>query len=145
MGRNTFQSMVRSTGGRPLSVIGLDGLPTNVLRYTMGGVLQLVSGDIANKTTVVGMLPAFLYLTGHISILNPGGTLAITLPAYKGLAAVTLRAAAAVVVGTRVAITTGATYAIERPIAFTGDASAVGTAVMGIECFPLDDATIASN
>lgn len=144
MARNTFLGLLRSTGGRPSSVLDLNGVPTHVLRYTMAGVIQLKSSDLVSKTTVIGMLPAFMMITGHVSILSPGGTLAITLPAYKGLAEVTLRAAAAVVPGVQVAVTNGEVYGIERPVALTGNASATGLAVMGLQCFPMDDASVSS-
>ena len=148
MARNTFQGLLRTTCGRPASVIGEDGLPANVLRMTVGGLIQIRAVDLGANTKVVGMLPAYFMITAGIGIVAPaGGTLAIDLPAYKGLAAQSLVAAAAVTAGGAMTIVPAGRgpWGIERPISITGVAGTTGQVVVGLQGFPLDDGAVASD
>lgn len=150
MARNTFQGLMRTTCGRPGSVpdraSNPPGLPANIARMTLTGIIQLRALNLGANTVVIGMLPAGWFPVDSIGIVAPaGGTVAIVLPAYRGLPEVTLRAAAAVVAGTVVVSASFATYAIDRPIAVRGVAGTLGPMIVGLRGFPLDDASISSD
>lgn len=150
MARNTFQGLMRTTCGRPASVADRasnpPGLPVNITRMTLAGVIQLRAVNIGAKDVVIGMLPANFFLTKTIGIIAPsGGTVAVVLPAYRGLPEVILQAAAAVVPGTETAITPGRSYGVDRPIALRGVAATQGQASVGVIGFPLDDASVSSD
>lgn len=146
MARNTFQGLMRTTCGRPASVPDANGLPANMARMTLGGVIQLRATDLGANDLVCGMLPAGFFPVSSIGIVAPsGGTIAIVLPAYKGLPEVVVRTAAAVTAGTVTAAASFASYSIDRPIALRGVALTAGLAVVGLQGFPLDDASVTSD
>jgi len=153
MARNTFQGLMRTTCGRPASVADRasnpPGLPVNITRMTLGGVIQLRAVNIGANDVVIGMLPANFFLTKTIGIIAPSGgaaaTVAVVLPAYRGLPEVILQAAAEVVPGTETAITPARSYGIDRPIALRGVAATQGQASVGVIGFPLDDASVSSD
>jgi hypothetical protein len=150
MARNTFQGLMRTTCGRPGSVpdraSNPPGLPANIARMTLRGVIQCRGVNIGATDLVIGMLPAGFLVTGTIGVAAPsGGTVAIILPAYRGLPQVTLRAAAAVVPGGETPVAPAVTYGIDRPIVMRGVAATLGQAIVGIEGFPLDDAAVAGD
>jgi hypothetical protein len=146
MARVTFQGLTRSTCGRPGSVPNEDGLPVNITRMTMQGVIQLRAENLGANTKVIGMLPAHFLVTGTIGIIAPsGGTVAVVLPAYKGLPEVILRAAAAVVPGGASPVTPAVSFGIDRPVALRGVAGTMGNTSVGVQGFPLDDASVSSD
>lgn len=150
MARNTFQGLMRTTCGRPASVADRasnpPGLPVNITRMTLFGVIQLRAVDIGANDVVIGMLPANFFLTDTIGIIAPsGGTVAVVLPAHRGLPEVVLLAAAPVVPGEGTLITPGRAYGIDRPIALRGVAATLGQVSVGVFGFPLDDASVSSD
>jgi hypothetical protein len=146
MARNTFQGLMRTTCGRPGSVPDAAGLPKNIARMTLKGVIQCRAVDIGANDVVIGMLPAHFLVTNTIGIIAPsGGTVAVVLPAFRGLPEVVLQAAAAVVPGEVTAVTPAVSFGRDRPIALRGVALTMGQASVGIEGFPLDDASVAGD
>lgn len=150
MARNTFQGLMRTTCGRPGSVpnraANPPGLPADIARMTITGVIQCRALNLGAADLVVGFLPAGWFPVDTIGIVAPtGGTVAVILPAYRGLPEVTLRAAAAVVAGGVVVSASFATYAIDRPLAVRGVALTQGPMIIGLRGFPLDDASIAGD
>jgi hypothetical protein len=146
MARNTFQGLMRTTCGRPGSVPDAAGLPKNIARMTLRGVIQCRAVNLGANDLVIGMLPANFLVTNTIGIIAPsGGTVAVVLPAFRGLPEVILRPAAAVVPGTATAVAPAVAYGRDRPIALRGVALTLGQVSVGIEGFPLDDAAIAGD
>jgi hypothetical protein len=150
MARNTFQGLMRTTCGRPASVPNRasnpPGLPADIARMTLAGVIQCRGLNLGAADLVIGMLPAGWFPVDSIGMVAPsGGTVAIVLPAYRGLPEVILRTAAAVVPGTVTPAASFATYSIDRPIAVRGVALTQGPFIVGLRGFPLDDASIAAD
>lgn len=145
MTKTTFQGRISTTNGRPSSVVNRDtGLPMTVLRQNMMGPIHIPTVDLGDEERVIGMLPAFWVLSDIISITPPGaGTLAITLPAYAGMAEVALVADGAVPAkGASFTIANGQWefYGIDRPLMFKGT-GVTGAMLVTLMGFPYDDAT----
>jgi hypothetical protein len=146
MARATFQGRLRTYSGRTKSAIDKrNGVPKALLAQNLSGPIQVVlKANPANGDYEVGFLPAFWALE-RIRVISPAGagTIAITLPAYNGLAAVTLVAAlaSATSVAADLALANGllASYAKDRPLVVT-TTGVTGLLRVGLFGFPLDDA-----
>jgi len=150
MGRQTFQGLMRTTGGRMRSAINRDtGVPGIVLAQNLQGPIQLRLSSPANGAHYLGMLPANYMLTDFGVIVAAGaGTFQIDLPAYNGSGAVNLVAAAtsATVATKGQALATGAyggPYGEDRPLELTVT-GVTGEFNVGLWCFPVDNAAVES-
>lgn len=146
MARNTFQGRMRTHTGRSKSAIDKrDGVPKAVLAQNLAGPIQMVlKASPANGTYEVGMLPAYWCLQSA-RVITPAtaGTISIILPAYNGLAAVTLVAALGDATSAAADLTLAAglmaSYAQDRPVQIA-TVGVTGILRVGLFGFPLDDA-----
>lgn len=150
MARQTFQGLLRSTGGRPSNVPNrATGTPTSVMRVTHTGIIQMVApASLGTGTLMLGMLPAFFAPTAaRLITAQTSGTVQIVLPAYDGLDSVTLATIAHTAGVGALALAAGeqVSYGIDRPIALVGSVSVVGLAVVGLEGFSLDNGFVSGD
>lgn len=146
MTRGTFQARLRTTAGRPSSVVNrTTGIPQTVLRQNLEGPIQMLLVNPTNGAHIQGMLPKDWMISGWAILGAAGaGTFQIDLPAYAGLPAVNLVAAATAATSQTAKAATAAgtyvSYAKDRPlqITTTGVTGAFRVALFG---FPLDDGT----
>jgi hypothetical protein len=145
MAKNTFQGLIRSTNGRPLS--GYDKLLGRVRPMLVANPVCLMQLDLVAGTetdTNIGLLPAGLRILG-IEVISAGtsGTFNLKLPAYDGLAEVLFFAGAqnvnAIAALTASAAIDGYKSDKDRPIYLT-TATLVGAPTIGIWCVGSDDA-----
>ncbi len=151
MTRSTTQARMRTTAGRPLSVISQDtGRPVMVLRQNLAGPIQIQLQDPADATHMVGMLPKYFVIhEARLIVPADAGTVQIVLPAYNGLPSVTMNTvadAADAAAGTAITLDAGgwASYAQDRPVHLV-TAGVTGLLGIGLFGFPLDDGTDETN
>jgi len=146
MARNTFQGRMRTFAGRALSQIDArTGLPAPLLAQNLAGPIQIVlPEDPADAVYELGFLPAY-WAIERVRVITPAGagTITLSLPAYAGMAGVTLVAATADATDVANDMTLVpdmfTSYAKDRPITVETD-SVTDVLRLGIWGFPLDDA-----